>query len=342
MPSAAILAFDGCYASCAAGYADILQVANAHLKRQHGATADPFKWRFVSLGRDSITASNGLALSTHRVGPRERYDLVFIPSVHYTGRRALDALLKNEHESRAWLTRQWEAGAWLAANCTGTFLLASTGLLDHRTATTTWWLEQQFRARFPLVDLQLHPVVTEADRLLCAGASASYLLQSIKIVEHFCGRAIAAQAARSMLIDVSQTTQAPFLPLLAEKEHTDSLVSRAQHWLQSHMQREFRLGELARALAVSEKTIARRFRAVLDATPLGYVQNLRLETARSLLELGDLNIDQIAAQVGYSDASSFSRLFRERMGMSPGAYRGRYAASPASAASESGPPDRPG
>ncbi|MDM0109446.1 helix-turn-helix domain-containing protein [Variovorax sp. J22R24] len=324
MPRAAILAFDGCYASSLGGFADILQVANSHLRRQQGASAALFEWRFVSLTGEPVAASNGLQLQTHKVGAREHFDLVFIPSLHYAGHSKFDQLLKGQSAVCAWLTSQWRRGAWLAANCTGTFILAQTGLLDGRIATTTWWLERQFRTRFPRVDLQLRPVLTEVDRLLCAGASASYLLQAVRVVERFSGPAIASQCAKSMLIDVSQTTQTPYLPLLADISHTDAVVHRAQHWLQSNMARAVRISELAAELAVSERTLVRRFGAVLDQSPLTYLQHLRIDSARALLEASDLGVDQIASQVGYNDPSSFSRLFRERMGLSPGAYRSRY------------------
>lgn len=324
MPRAAILTFDECYASSVGGFADILQVANSHLRRQQGTAAAQFEWRFVSSSGNPIVASNGLQLQTHKLEPRERYDLVFIPSLHYGGQRQFEQILDRLADTSDWLVAQWRAGAWIAANCTGTFILAQTGLLDGRTVTTTWWLVRQFRAKYPKVDLQIRSVITESDRLVCAGASASYLLQAIRIIERFSGPAIASQTAKSLLIDVTQTSQVPYLPLLAERAHSDSLVERAQHWLQSNMTKELRISELADALAISDRTLIRRFKAALDQTPLAYLQDLRLEAARALLETGDLSVEAIGGQVGYNDTSSFSRLFRQRIGMSPGAYRSRF------------------
>ena len=183
MPRAAILTFDECYASSVGGFADILQVANSHLRRQQGTAAAQFEWRFVSSSGNPIVASNGLQLQTHKLEPRERYDLVFIPSLHYGGQGQFDQILDRLADTSDWLVAQWRAGAWIAANCTGTFILAQTGLLDGRTVTTTWWLERQFRAKYPKVDLQIRSVITESDRLVCAGASASYLQQAIRIIE---------------------------------------------------------------------------------------------------------------------------------------------------------------
>lgn len=324
MLQAAILAYEGCYASSLGGFADMLQVANSHLRRQNVEKTTHYEWHFVSLDGHDVKASNGLPLRTEKIEPDQSFDLIFIPSAHYGGGKAFDRLLKSQGAVYPWLATQWRNGAWLAANCTGTFLLAETGLLDGRVATTTWWLEEQFHSRFPRIDLQLQPVLTECDRLVCAGASASYLLQAIRLIDRFSGPVIASQCAKSMLIDVSQTTQTPYLPLLTQKQHSDSLVHRAQHWLEKNMARDILISELAKKVATSERTLIRRFKAALNQTPLGYLRDMRIEAARTFLETGDLNIGIIAERVGYSDTSSFSRLFKERIGLSPGAYRSRF------------------
>ncbi len=324
MHRAAILALEGCHASSLGGVADVLQVANAHLRRQHGEGGARFEWHFVSLDGQPIKLSNGLRIETRRALPREYFAVVFVPSLHYPGHRAFERQLRQHAQASSWLREQWQGGALLAANCTGTFVMAATGLLDGRVATTTWWLEQQFRSRFPAVDLQMKPVITEADRLVCAGASASYLLQALRIIERLAGPAVASQCARTMLIDVSQTEQTPYLPLLSGREHSDAMVHRAQQWLHEHMAREVLMSRLAGELGVSERTMIRRFQAALGQSPLAYLQSLRIESARGLLEGGDLTVEKVAAQVGYQDTSSFSRLFRQRIGLTPGAYRARF------------------
>lgn len=324
MHRAAILALEGCHASSLGGVADVLQVANAHLRRQQGEAGARFEWHFVSLDGQPIKLSNGLRIETRRIEPREAFAVVFVPSLHYPGHRAFDRMLRQQAPACAWLRAQWEGGALLAANCTGTFILAGTGLLDARVATTTWWLEAQFRSRFPQVDLRMQPLITEADRLLCAGASASYLLQAIRVIERFAGPLVASQCAKTMLIDVSQTEQTPYLPLLSQQEHADALVHSAAHWLQRHMRQEVRVSALAREMGVSERTLIRRFQSALGQSPLAYLQSLRIESARGLLEGAGMSVERVAAQVGYQDTSSFSRLFRQRVGLSPGAYRARF------------------
>jgi transcriptional regulator GlxA family with amidase domain len=322
MPSVAIVVVEGCYVSCAAGFADVLQAANAHLRRQPGREGRPFEWCFVSADGGPVAGSNGLDVATARW--QGRYDVVLLPAIHYPGFRAFVRLLDRQERTYPWLRAQWSAGAWIGANCTGTFMLAQSGLLDGRAATTTWWLDGQFRSRYPAVDLRYASALTETDRLLCAGATATYLLQAVVLVDRYMGSTIASQCARSMLIDVSHTGHLPYLPLLAQAPVADPVVQRAQDWLQRHATRDVSTAELARAVAVSDRTLVRRFVAATGKTPLAYVQGVRLDAARALLESGDDTVQAIALQVGYSDLSSFTRLFRQRVGLSPGAYRRRF------------------
>ncbi|MGA9700932.1 GlxA family transcriptional regulator [Pseudomonas sp.] len=325
----AILALDGCYASSLAGIADVFHVTNAHLSRQQHKTgkaiARPFSWQFVSNKGKPVTACNGLALNIATPLPQEKVDMIFIPGLYYAGHDAFEQMLESAAPQLEWLKAQWREGAVLAANCTGTFLLAETGLLQGRQATTTWWLERLFRERHPTVNLQLRSMVTEEDRLWCAGANASYLLQGVRMVEHFCGANTATLTAKTMLIDTSQTTQLPYLPLQMETVHSDTMVAKAQHWLLKHFAEDISLPELASALSVSVRTLIRHFNSVLGTTPLAYLQNLRIEISMTLLESGDLSIEEIANQVGYQNASSFTRLFRQQVGSTPAAYRSRFA-----------------
>ncbi|THF25777.1 helix-turn-helix domain-containing protein [Pseudomonas atacamensis] len=185
-------------------------------------------------------------------------------------------------------------------------------------------LADEFRSRYPKVNLQLDPVITESDRLICAGSSAAYLIQTIHIIKHFSGPTIASQCAKTMLIDTNRTKQLPYLPFLAEKEHSDSLVHKAQQQLQKNMRTELRISMLADSLGASERTLIRRFRLALEQSPLNYLQGLRIDVAQNLLRESDQSIEVIATSVGYTDTSSFCRLFKQKIGHSPGAYRSKF------------------
>lgn len=323
MYSAAILAYDGCYISTLGGYADLLHVANAHSRMRQPSKIKLFEWTFISSKGGLVTTSNGLQIQTQKIDFNDKFDIIFVPSAYYAGLRSFKKLLAGQADNCSWLSSQWAGGAYLAASCTGTFILAETGLLNGRSATTTWWLTEQFRSRYPEIILQVDPVITEQDRIICVGASASYLLQVIYIIEHFAGPTIASQCAKTMLIDTSQTKETPYIPFLTDREHADSLVHKAQHLLQKNMRSDIKISALAAELSISERTLIRRFQQALNQSPLSYLQGLRIDAARDLLKEGDLNVEVVATLVGYQDTSSFCRLFKHKVGVSPGIYRNR-------------------
>lgn len=325
MPNVALITLEGCYASSLTGLMDIFQVANAHARKQFGDHIAPFEWQFLSLSGGAVNVSGGLALATDSVASRDQiYDLVYIPGIFYSGQDAFEYFLKSQAKLGSWIAKQWQNGALIAANCTGTFLLAEVGLLDKRNATTTWWLEKRFRQRYPKVRLDVRHLLTEDERLICAGGIPTYQHLALRMVEHFFSPAIASLCAKTLLVDVGQTAQAPFLPLSDASDHGDSLVAKAQYRLQQDMRKPLSIKALAEALSVSQRTLTRRFNTALGMQPLTYQQNLRIEAAKQLLEITDLNIETILGEVGYSDASSFSRLFLTRTGLTPSSYRDRF------------------
>ncbi|WP_256589960.1 MULTISPECIES: GlxA family transcriptional regulator [unclassified Pseudomonas] len=287
------------------------------------APTKKFEWNFVSLEGGQITTCNGVQVSTQKISKSDKFDIVFVPGAFYAGSKPFGKLLADQGMLYSWLQDQWYAGSYLVSCCTGTFILAESGLLAGKTATTTWWLAEQFRTRYPKVTLDLEPVLTEHDKILCAGASASYLLQALQIIETFAGATVASQCAKTLLIDTSQTKHTPYIPFLADRLHTDSLVHKAQHYLQKNYRTEIKISRLSASLGVSERTLIRRFQQSLEQSPLVYLQGLRIATAQELLREGDLSVESIAALVGYTDTSSFCRLFKQKVGTTPGAFRSK-------------------
>lgn len=322
MPKIALLTLDGCYASSLFGLVDLCQVANAHLRRQMTDNPSSFQWKFVSLSQKAVAASGGITLSAEPLSElNEKFDVIYIPGLFYTGRSDFQRFLEKNRALRDWATRQWAAGAVIAANCTGTFVLAEFGLLDGRSATTTWWLERQFRERYPGVKLDTRQLMTDVDRLMCAGGALTYQHLGLRIVERFCTQAIASLCSQTLLVGAGQMAQMPYVPLVGVRDHGDALVSRAQYKLQQDLRQPLSMSALADSLAVSQRTLIRRFKAALGIGPLTYLQNLRIEGAKQLLGATDLNVDTIIHEVGYADSSSFSRMFHERTGITPSGYR---------------------
>jgi transcriptional regulator GlxA family with amidase domain len=165
--------------------------------------------------------------------------------------------------------------------------------------------------------------LTEQNRILCSGAVTTSLNLAIRLVEKFAGAELAAATAKMMLIDTNRGSQSSYASM-QQTQHSDELVTRAQRYMEKSLQQGFNLAELARHLAVSERTLNRRFKIALGEAPLHYLQSVRVDVAKLLLETRGLNVDTVGQRVGYRDLSTFRRLFKRETGLSPREYQRRF------------------
>ncbi len=319
----AVLAFDGCMASSVTGPVELCAVANNLLDLTSPGAGRRFSTEIVTTDGRTVTSGQGFALSTSRI--TRKPDVLIIPGIWSTSSRGSFRELGTTLAAEAELLRTLHAQDVLIAGiCSGTVLLAEAGLLDHRMATTSWWLGEPFRRRYPLVRLALDALVTTDGKVWCAGAATSFFNLTLKIIEHHTSPDLAALVARFMLIDPNRSSQAPYMVHDFRPVAADAAVARAQAWVGSHLGGPIALEEMAAAAAVSTRTLIRRFREATGLTPLAYVQKARVEEAKSLLSSGNLSAEKIVDRVGYADMSSFRRLFREHTGMTPHDYREKF------------------
>ncbi|WP_038378725.1 GlxA family transcriptional regulator, partial [Bradyrhizobium elkanii] len=212
----------------------------------------------------------------------------------------------------------------LASYCTGSFILAEAGLLDGRVATTHWAKGRTFAMRYPAVDLRVAEILTEQNRIVCSGAVTTSLNLALRLVEKFAGADVAAETGKLMLIDSNRISQASYVSRTSDTQHSDALVARAQSLMEKSLQRGFSLARLARDLSVSERTLNRRFKLAVGEAPLQYLQALRVDVAKRLIETTRLKLDAVSGRVGYNDLSTFRRLFKRETGLSPREYQRRF------------------
>lgn len=322
MYTIAMLLPDRFFAGGAFGTLDILHIAN-RLAAHSGEAL--FQWHLLSENGKMATAATGITLSVDGAyEAADTADAIILPGIGYDDTERFEQRLQQEQQLTHRL-RQWhEDNKLIAANCTSVALLAESGILNGRTATTSWWLGAWFRRRYPTVTLHPHAILCESPGLLCSGATTSYFNLALRLVEKVGGADLAMNCARMMLIDSHRASQAPYATLQQYQGHNDPLITRCQAWLQENLAQAFRLDLLARDIGTSERTLNRRFRQVLGDTPLRYLQQMRLMTARRLLESTSLGVEQIVSRVGYADVSTFRRLFKRELQCSPGEYRRRF------------------
>jgi transcriptional regulator GlxA family with amidase domain len=227
-----------------------------------------------------------------------------------------------------WLREQWQRGAVIASVATGTVLLAEAGLLDDRPATTSWWLEDMFRQRYPRVLLDTSRDITEQDRIYCAAALGVNTRLSLLLMTRFLSSDISNLLAKSVVSNARRAVLPPRVLSPGSTEAAldidDELVARAQYWFQKNLAEKVSLTDAASSMLVSGKTLARHFKKALGITPHEYLQGIRMDTAKSMLLHSDMPIEAIAERVGYRDLSFFQQIFRKHAGLSPTLYRKRF------------------
>ncbi len=320
-----VILYEGCYLSSLTGPIDAFQIANSHLKAQLGKGNEQFEWKTVSIEPGLIKASGGFSINadTH-IAQAEHFDFIYIPGFLFEGLSHFNNMMKRLEALKNWLVKSWKNGACIGANCTGTFILAETGLLDGRKATTTWWLEKTFRQRYPLIKINSQAMLTEQDNLICAGTMTAYFNLALHIIEKQVSQDLAMQCAKTMLINTSENAHAPYHNLLSASSSSDPVVAKTQYWINNHLDINVDQVRLAEKMGVSQRTLIRRFKSELGVTPLTYLQNVRIETAKKLLENSTTSLAQVVHKVGYSDISSFTKLFKQRVGLSPIGFRRHF------------------
>lgn len=314
-----ILVFGNTVATTFTGPLDVFHQAGSLFNRLMGGPEAPyFDVKLVSLDGKPFETRTGMRVVPHMsIKEAKQADLVLISSL---------ASLKSERYPGAveWLKEHANKGADIASICTGAFLLAATGLLDGKTATTHWAFADQFRERFPLVELKPERVITDEGRLFCSAGFAAGMDLSLYLVEKYCGSEVALGSAKAMVYDLNRNSQSPYSVFRSQKNHNDTAILKVQSWIEEHYSEKLHYPDLAKRFGLSPRSLERRFQAATELTPLHYIQRVRVEASKRLLEESNKNFDEITWDVGYGDGGFFRKVFIKETGLRPMAYRKRF------------------
>jgi transcriptional regulator GlxA family with amidase domain len=317
-----ILFLDGTFSSTAVGPMEVFHHAGTLWNFLAGTRQVPrFRVTTASADGRAVRCDGPIHIQPNvAITAVRKTDLIFIPT---TGLR-LDDVLEGYAPVVPWLRRWHKRGAAIASVCSGVGLVAATGLLDGKRATTHWALAELFRKKYPKVNWMPELMVTADQGLYCGGGVHAALDLSLYLVEEFCGHEIAMQSAKAMLIETPRAWQAGFAIVPLKTEHGDDTISSAQEWLHENFRRTFSLEAPARRVGMSLRNFVRRFKQATGDSPLIYLQKLRVAAAKRLLEGDHRTVQEISDAVGYQDVAYFRQLFQRHTGASPSAYRRRF------------------
>jgi transcriptional regulator GlxA family with amidase domain len=300
-----------------------------------------FQVRILSATRDPFRCGHGIPVVPEvAVADDPKADILILPELWLGPDQDLHgrypALLD-------WIRRSYRAGAHLYSACSGAVLLAETGLLDGREATSHWGYQDLFRRRYPQVRFRPEPNLVFADpagRIVTAGGTTSWHDLALHIIARHATPGEALRIAKVYLLKWHGEGQLPYATLARRQPHADSLVRACEDWLGAHFQRADAIKAVVDRSGAAERTLKRRFKVATGTTLIEYLQNLRVEAAKQLLESGIQAVDEISAAVGYEDASFFRRLFKRQTGLTPSQYRRMFQPLATVQATTSDPPPR--
>lgn len=317
-----VLGFDGVLGSVLAGALDLFSFTGVSWQRFLDQEVVPrFKVQIASLGGVDIRCSNRLSLQAHcDISEVVECDLLLIPTIG----DSIDKVLLHNQLLIPHIIRLANTQADIASNCSGAFWLAKAGLLDGRAATTHWGYAEKFKRDYPQVDLQENQFVTQSDNIFCAAGGSAFYDLALLLIERYCGREISTQVAKTQIIDSKRGNQNSYTNVTLYKPHSDQLIKKVQDYIENNFQQALSVSALATQVNITPRTLNRRFQSALNLRPIEYIQAVRIEQAKRLLESRDVSIKSLADQVGYSDISSFTRLFKRATELTPKEYQDKF------------------
>jgi transcriptional regulator GlxA family with amidase domain len=229
-----------------------------------------------------------------------------------------------------WIRRRHAAGSTIYSACSGAILLAETGLLDSCPATSHWGYQDLFRQRFPKVRFDPAPNLVYAGsngRLVTAGGTTSWHDLALHLIARHVGPGEALRIAKVYLLKWHDEGELPYTALVRPLAHGDGVVRKIEVFLKERFQDQDAIGKAVKAARMPERTIKRRFKAATGFPLIDYLQNVRIEHGKHLLETTRLPVEDISAQAGYADVSFFRRLFKRLVGLTPLSYRRMFGKS---------------
>lgn len=306
---------------------DVLASVGRDWEMLHGAPQRPpvFAASLLSIDGQPYEDANGRRITPDgALAERSPPHLIVVPDLHLDPAAELP---DGFAPLAGWIGAAYASGALVTSVCSGALLLAATGLLNGIDATTHWAYSGMLLRHFPEVRLRRERILVpagEGHRLITAGGASAWADLLLYLISRLAGAEEARRIAKLYLLEPHADGQLCYASLAAGRQHDDQLIADAQVWAAAHYDAPHPVSAMAGRTGLSERSFLRRFRRATGQSPVEYIQTLRVEEAKQMLEATDTPIDRIAAEIGYSEPSSFRSAFRKHVGLPASAYRRKW------------------
>lgn len=324
-----VLATNNCMVSAVYGLLDVFYAANFCLNnRYQGKQTSHIDCQIVTINNQPVVGYNGISVApTAQISSSDYPDIVIVSStvgVAVSGCGG-DIDVPDQAKINHWLNQCHQRQILVASYCTGSFVLASAGLLKNKVATTHWRSAGLFSQLFPYVKLSSDKMIVDNGDIVCSAGSMSYIDLALHLTERFYTRELASDCAKLMVFDPVREKQSPYVSFRGQKNHDDQAILSAQEWLESHYTENIVIEQLADLVKLTPRTFKRRFKQATGENAISYLQRIRVEHVKDKLEHTTNSINNIIWSVGYEDISSFRQLFKRFTGLTPKDYRQKFA-----------------
>ncbi len=310
-----LLIYPHCQLSAVHGLTDLFRIASQWTPHQPGK-AKAVRVSHWELRGDEVSC----VWDSHPGRPHRLGYVIVPPSI------IMPAQIPALPAAAAWISSKHADGATVCSVCAGAFLLAETGLINGRRVTTHWAFSEELAARFPEIKLAAEHMVIDDGDIMTAGGILAWTDLGLTLVSKFMGPGTMHATARFLLVDPPRRLQDLYRSFIPKFDHGDAAILAAQHYIHQHGADAHDIPKLAHHAGLTERTFLRRFAKATGLRPTEYVQQMRIMKARDLLETTNHPVEQIAWEVGYSDATAFRRVFQRITGLTPTHCRQRLGA----------------
>lgn len=280
-----------------------------------------FEVEYVGLNEYVPANSGEYTIKTNRLlRDVQQTDLLIIPPAFGD----MSAGIKANEEAIPYFIKMYYAGASLASLCVGAFLLAETGLLDGRKCSTHWAYLEEFKEKYPNVEVEDGAIITEHDRIYSSGGANSLWNLILYLLEKFSDRETAILISKYFALDISRDSQSQFAIFRGQRNHSDLAIKQVQDYIEQNYEDKITIEDLANLSNIGRRSFERRFKEATNNTTMEYIQRVRIEAAKKFFEVSRKNVSEVMYDVGYTDTKAFRDVFRKVTGLTPIEYRNKF------------------
>lgn len=264
---------------------------------------------------------NSIRLNTSCIEKNNKeYHFIIVPPL-----KKFNSSIPKDEKLVQWLqNRHQTTNSIICSSCASSYFLAYAGCLSNKNATTHWELEEDFQNKFPEINLQIHKLIIDEGNIITSGGGYSYVDMIFYIINKFISHDIAYTIAKKLIVDMGRISQAYFKTLPIQIKNNDQDIEKLLNWVEEQPYEVLTVQKMAQFLSISSRTFIRKFKKSTGLKPLEYIQNLKVEKAKLLLVNENLTFSEITNKLGYSNSSSFRKLFKKLTHLTPQQYRDKF------------------